>query len=1301
MNKYAKHLLAVLVMVALMCTMMVMPAFAEEPDANAGTYAAQIGGTGYPTFDEALTAAAGMTGDVTIEIYDKVTLNKSLSGSYDSIKFVGKDTDAEIYLDVQGYITSTDKKVAFEGLILSKSAGGFITNAGFMNVAFGVYDVTEVTYTKCTFSNGAYASSGKVTFTGCTFKRSHDQYGLWAYGNVDATVDDCTFADYRGIKMYAEGKAKTTSLTVKNSDFSAVNNKPAIVLTYGKSLTLEGNTYSSTGVFELDLDGAPNGTPVTSDVAPTCKNDNGACGVMVDGKIYTTVAQAAQAASSGSTVTLLHDSTETVNLPEGVSLDKNGHTADGVAATNPAASVNGNFYASLEAAIAAANGNTITLLKDITVGETINIEKDTVIDGGNHSVTFTCHTGFYPSAVNFTLQNITLRNNGMPRQAETHPQYVDTRAAANIVFDNVTAETGDQYAVNMRGASSGANLTIKNSNIGAGISGSNTINVWGNNHDIKIINSSLTGRAMGGWDFGVIAFNTNNSLTSNGNTLTVDGSSSLTCTADSGQDGICFPIIIPADNAGGFEFNISSSAIINTMVGYEDILVYQGVAAVGNMYYNNAADAFTAAKAGDTITMLTEEEIDPADYLAAGLCFKVNGKEYVVGTHKMEACSSETAHWTECFTCGEKTTGVNHSYTEEVVHDTLLKSAATCTSPAVYYKTCTCSAPSSTDTFTHGTALGHSMIHNEKVAATCTEDGTLEHYYCTTCKKNFSDEDGTKELATIVEPALDHDKVLVNEVKATCTVDGTMEHYDCSRCDAVFFTAEGQEQTTADKLVIKASHAWTPTFDATSHFEYCTACEATQNKEDHSFYEEWVPASDYHCHMCEICGYETDKTEHGKFIEKQDLAYLVSANDCVEFYFKQCEVCGKAGSEDDLFTVAKTDATHVWDEGTVTTPATCTTKGVKTFSCTTKGCTATHTEEIAVIAHTEEVVTGKAATCTETGLTDGKKCSVCGTVTIEQETIEKTAHTMKTVAAVEATYFAPGNIEHSACSVCSKLFDAEGKELTAADVVIAQLIQVEDNKADVSTEVVDNAIMESETTGKVDIVINVTKDEMADEETTPDGGNEEPAPAPVVTKTELPVESLEKVSNISSEATLTVNMTTATVTMDNKTLEVIAEEAKTSGTSAITLEIEHIETKELNEKQQEAVEDLEVTVTISASILNNGEEIHDFKGGSVTVAIPFTPAEGTKGSDYTVYYVADNGKVTKVPTKYSGGALVFSIGHFSEYIVVNTNVVTEDLPTNGTPATGDSTDVMLMGIVMILSFAMTAALITGKKNFTV
>lgn len=349
-------------------------------DASDGV--ARIGNTVYPTLNEAITAANSMTGDVTITILGKAEYNDAspdLSGAYDSINFVGVGESAEIWINrngsngyISGGLSGNDCAVTFSNLKLSKSAGGFADDAGFMNVAFSVYRVGSVSYTDCTFLNGACAAGCPTTYTRCTFLKSHEKYSFWAYG-ADVTVDNCIFDDDRGIKMFAEGAAKTTALTVTGSDFSKLAGKPAIVLTYGESVTLSGNKYSDTGVFELDLDGAPNGTPVTSDVLVTCKNDNGACGVMVGGKIYTTVAQAAAAATSGDTVTLLHNSTETVELPAGVFLDKNGFTADNVSAVSPVAEVNGTPYTSLQEAINNANGKTVTLLDDIELADGIII----------------------------------------------------------------------------------------------------------------------------------------------------------------------------------------------------------------------------------------------------------------------------------------------------------------------------------------------------------------------------------------------------------------------------------------------------------------------------------------------------------------------------------------------------------------------------------------------------------------------------------------------------------------------------------------------------------------------------------------------------------------------------------------------------------------------------------------------------------------------------------------------------------------------------------------------------------------
>ena len=67
--------------------------------------------------------------------------------------------------------------------------------------------------------------------------------------------------------------------------------------------------------------------------------------------------------------------------------------------------------------------------------------------------------------------------------------------------------------------------------------------------------------------------------------------------------------------------------------------------------------------------------------------------------------------------------------------------------------------------------------------------------------------------------------------------------------------------------------------------------------------------------------------------------------------------------------------------------------------------------------HTEETVPGKAATCTETGLTDGKKCTTCGKTTVEQTEIEALGHDWNTVLAHDSdNHWTP-------CTRCSETKD--------------------------------------------------------------------------------------------------------------------------------------------------------------------------------------------------------------------------------------------------------------------------------------
>ena len=67
---------------------------------------------------------------------------------------------------------------------------------------------------------------------------------------------------------------------------------------------------------------------------------------------------------------------------------------------------------------------------------------------------------------------------------------------------------------------------------------------------------------------------------------------------------------------------------------------------------------------------------------------------------------------------------------------------------------------------------GHNnMLHTEGKKATCIESGKAEYWYCSVCKKYFSDEAGTKEttLAATVIPATGHQLSKRDSKAATCT----------------------------------------------------------------------------------------------------------------------------------------------------------------------------------------------------------------------------------------------------------------------------------------------------------------------------------------------------------------------------------------------------------------------------------------------------------------------------------------------------------------------------------------------------
>ena len=81
-----------------------------------------------------------------------------------------------------------------------------------------------------------------------------------------------------------------------------------------------------------------------------------------------------------------------------------------------------------------------------------------------------------------------------------------------------------------------------------------------------------------------------------------------------------------------------------------------------------------------------------------------------------------------------------------------------------------------------------------------------------------------------------------------------------------------------------------------------------------------------------------------------------------------------------------------------------------------------------------------AATCTTSGLTEGKHCSVCGAVLTAQQVVPALGHQMTAHGRVEPTYESTGTEAYWECARCRKLFaDAAGAREISAPAVIARL----------------------------------------------------------------------------------------------------------------------------------------------------------------------------------------------------------------------------------------------------------------------
>ena len=328
----------------------------------------------------------------------------------------------------------------------------------------------------------------------------------------------------------------------------------------------------------------------------------------------------------------------------------------------------------------------------------------------------------------------------------------------------------------------------------------------------------------------------------------------------------------------------------------------------------------------------------------------------------------------ECTRCHQPYGSMlDHVYTDENATDTYLKSAATCTSKAVYYKNCATCDRAGTTTFEYGTVKSHSYIEKVEAAylksgATCTSKAV---YYrsCSAC--------GVKGTETFeVGDAPSHN------YQTTWSSDETSHWHECSKCgnkkDTASHTAgaaatESTAQTcTVCGYVIAPALGHTHNYgsewlsNATEHWHKCGGCSSTKDNAPHdytndcdtdcntcgyvrtithSYKSEWSSNAEKHWYECSVCRDKSSEANHipgaeatettdevctvCNFVIQEALGhthnYNSSKNDETN-HWKEC-ACGEKAEV----------SQHTWNDGEITKEATVDEEGVKTYTCTVCG----------------------------------------------------------------------------------------------------------------------------------------------------------------------------------------------------------------------------------------------------------------------------------------------------------------------------------------------------------------------------
>lgn len=205
-----------------------------------------------------------------------------------------------------------------------------------------------------------------------------------------------------------------------------------------------------------------------------------------------------------------------------------------------------------------------------------------------------------------------------------------------------------------------------------------------------------------------------------------------------------------------------------------------------------------------------------------------------------------------------------------------------------------------------------------------------------------------------------------------------------------------------------------------------------------------------------------------------------------------------------------------------------------------------------------------------------------------------------------------------------------------------EVVPEEDGSALVSEEAMNDAISSAVSGGNPQVTIQVTGDPEAQR-----------------VSVSIPTGSLDALA-AQENAALTITASAGLVTFDQDALNTIAQEAAGQN---VTLEL--APASGLTQEQQDIIGD---NVAIDLTLRLGDTLISQFNG-EAKVTVPFVLAGDKDAADVEVYYVAEDGELTKCASRYADGLVEFTTRHFSTYMVT----YAEELPEETVPPTTEET----------------------------